>query len=131
MKSKTNKKDIGVKKEKKQVSILIYTAILMAILLFIFKFIPMKIYGKDILFDASMHITVACFILYLIYFFIDQNKNWRVPYFIFCFMILTIISLQRIITYSHDDVGLLLGLIISAISIILPQWRQIRKKIQF
>jgi hypothetical protein len=130
-KKQTKQEAQKIEREKKQVRKLVYTACFMIIGLVLFKFLPMQIYGKDILFDASVHITTACFILYVIYFFIDQDKNWRIPYFIFCFMVLTIISLQRIISYNHDDVGLLLGLVISMIAIMIPRWGEIRKEVEF
>jgi len=119
------------KHEKTQIRELIFTALIMAIGLLMLKFIPTQVYGEDILFDASMHITIACFILYFIYFFIDQNISWRIPYFIFALVVLTIISVQRIIVNAHNDIGLLLGLIISVIAIILPRWKELKKKIKF
>lgn len=135
MKKQSKKEKQKEEKEKIHIRIqvkeLIYTAILMAILLILFKFIPMQVYGKDILFDASSHITVACFILYFLWFFVDQNKSWRVPFFVFCFIVLAIISLQRILVNAHNDVGLLMGLIISIISILIPQWKSIKNKLDF
>jgi membrane protein CcdC involved in cytochrome C biogenesis len=115
----------------KQIKNIIFTAILMAIGLILFKFIPMGVYGENILFDASMHIVIASFILYLVYFFIDENKNWRLPYLIFCFFVLAIISLQRIVSDAHSDIGLLLGVLISAISIIIPNWNYYKNRIKF
>jgi len=117
--------------KKEKAKSLLFTAVLMAIGLLIFKFLPMSIYGDAILFDASMHITIASFILYTIYLFIDKNKEWRVPYFIFCLGILTIISLQRIIDNAHNDIGLLMGFLLSVISIMIPNWKEIKDKIEF
>jgi len=116
---------------KKELKYLICTAILMTIGLLLFKFIPMKLFGKDILFDASMHITIACFVLYIIYFFIDENKNWRIPYFILAFAVLVVIAVQRVISNAHNDIGLLAGLLISIISIIIPRWNEFGRRVKF
>ena len=67
----------------------------------------------------------------LLYFFIDQNRTWRVPFFVFALAVLTVISIQRILDNAHNDVGLILGLLISVVSILLPRWKEIRKKISF
>lgn len=103
----------------------------MLIGLFLFKFYPMSIYGKDILFDASMHIILASLILYILYLFIDQNKSWKIPYLIFCIFIITIISIQRIIVNAHNDIGIFIGILISVISITIPNWNNIKNKINF
>ena len=120
-----------MKKTKKQVIELIYTWIIMAIGLVIFKYIPMAIFGKDILFDASSHVVWTCFGLYFIYFFIDQNKSWRMPYFIFAAIVVIIVSIQRIIVGEHNEVGIFLALAISAIAIILPRWSEVINKLRF
>lgn len=99
--------------------------------LFLLKYIPMQLWGDAILFDASAHISIAIFVLYIVWFFIDQNKSWRIPFFIFSLVILAIISLQRIITFAHNDIGLLLGLILGTVAIGTSQWDVIRKKIEF
>lgn len=114
-----------------QIKKILLTIMIMSIGLFLFKFYPMSIYGKNILFDASMHITIASLILYIIYFFIDQDKSWKIPYLIFSFLILMIISIQRIITNAHNDIGIFLGLLISIISIAIPNWNKIKSKISF
>lgn len=103
----------------------------MVVGLLIFKYLPMYIYGKDILFDASQHIVTASFILYVIYTLIEKNKDWRIPFFIFSLSVLTIISLQRILDNAHNDVGLLLGLLISIVAIILPRINEIKKDFKF
>ena len=128
MKAKNKKEQ---ERKKMQIKELVYTAIIMIAGLLLFKFLPMEIFGWNILFDASMHITIACFVLYFIYFFIDQNKSWRIPYAIFCFAVLTIISVQRILVSAHNDTGLLLGLIISVVAIAIPRWNEIKKEIEF
>lgn len=118
-------------KKQKQIIKIFFTLVLMIIGLYIFKWYPMAIYGKDILFDSSAHIVFASFILYFLYFFIDQNKSWRVPFFIFSFSVLMVISFQRIYENAHNDVGLLLGFVIALISIAIPNWDRIGKKIEF
>lgn len=114
----------------KKVKSFIYTIIIMTIGLLLLKWVPMKIYGDGILFDASMHLTIAVAILYLIYLFIENVKSWRIIYFVFAFLILSIISIQRIISNAHDDVGLLLGLLLSIIAIIIPRWKEVKKKLR-
>ena len=116
---------------KKQIKWIIFTGIIMVIGLLLFKYLPMEIYGKYILFDASAHIVIACFILYIFWFFVDQNKNLRIPYLIFSFAILIIISLQRIVREKHDEFGLILGLLISAIAISLPRMKEIKGGLKF
>lgn len=118
-------------KQEEKIKKIIFTAILMAIGLFLLKYLPMEKFGEEILFDASGHLTIVIFFLYLTYFFIDQNKSWRTPYFIFSLSVITIVSLQRIIDNAHNDIGLLTGLLISGISIIIPYWKKIKNKIKF
>ncbi len=118
-------------RKNKQIFQIILTGIIMAVGLILLKWIPMEIYGRNILSDASMHITIACFILYIIYFFIDQNKSWRIPYLLFAFMVLIIISVQRIFANAHNDVGLLGGFLISIIAILLPRWGELKKYFKF
>lgn len=116
---------------KNQTQKILQTAILMFIGLILLKFIPMNIYGNDILFDASGHLVTASFVLYFLYFFIDQNKSWRTPYFVFSFAVLTIVSLQRIEANAHNDVGLLLGLLVAVVSIGITHWKQLKRRIKF
>lgn len=120
-----------MKTQKDKIKALLFTGLLMGIGLVLFKYIPMYLFGKNILVDASMHIIIASFILYLLYFFIDQNKSWRIYYIIFSLAVLMIISIQRIISNNHNDVGLLIGLLISIISIMIPRWRELNRKLKF
>ena len=99
--------------------------------LVLLKFLPMLLFGSDILYDASAHIASAIFILYIVWFFIDQNKTWRIPFFIFAFMVLTIISVQRIVSNSHNDIGLLLGLVLGISSIFIAEWKKFKNKLEF
>jgi len=99
--------------------------------LLLFKYLPMSIWGRDILFDASGHIASAIFVLYVLWFFIDQNKQWRTPFFIFAAMVLIVISLQRIIDNAHNDIGLLLGLGLGLFAIGVSRWKIIKKRLKF
>ena len=120
-----------MKTHEDKIKSLFFTGLLMGIGLVLFKYIPMYLFGSNILFDASMHIIFASFILYLLYFFVDQNKNWRIPYFIFAFAVLIIISVQRVISNNHNDIGLLFGIVISVVSIMIPRWKELNKKFKF
>ncbi len=97
----------------------------------LFKLIHMIRWGKDILFDASFHIMSAFFILYVLWFFVDQNKSWHNEYFLLCALILFIIAMQRVIANAHNDIGLLLGLVISLVSIGIAERKAIRGKFRF
>ncbi|MBU0906747.1 MAG: phosphatase PAP2 family protein [Nanoarchaeota archaeon] len=115
----------------KKVRSLLIAAVVMAAGLIIFKFVPMSIFGRNILFDASMHLTVAMFVLYVFWYFIDQNKSWRVPYFIFGLAVITIISVQRVLVNAHNDIGLLAGFVLSVFAIIVSRWRYFHNKFEF
>lgn len=99
--------------------------------LLLFKLLPMGIFGKDIRFDASAHITITIFILYIIWFFIDQNKTWRNTFFIFSLVVLSIVSIQRILVDAHNDIGLLLGLCLSLVAIVSSQKKYFKNKFRF
>ena len=103
--------------EKKQLVILGKTALFMAIGIVLLKVLPMSLFGVDILFDASFHITITMFGLYILWFFIDHNKKAWTPFFVFAVIVLAIVALQRIETNAHNDIGLLLGFLISTVSI--------------
>jgi len=115
----------------KQIKLLIQTAILMIIGLVIFKYLPMYIWGEDILFDASSHIVWTSFGLYVIWFFIDQNKSWRIPYFIFTGAVLIIMAIQRVIAHQHNEVGIILGLCVAFFAIFIPRWKELGRKFKF
>jgi hypothetical protein len=116
---------------KQKLAWILWTAIIMAAGLILFKYIPMYIYGKDIQFDASSHIVWTSFVLYVLWFFIDQKKSWRIPYFIFSGAILIIMGIQRIVVGAHNEIGLMLGLAIAAIAIIIPRWKEFKKGVRF
>ena len=116
---------------KKQLVWLFWTTILMAIGLILFKYIPMYFYGKDILFDASSHIIWTGWGLYVAWFFIDQKKSWRIPYFIFAAIVLIIMGIQRIIAGEHNEIGVMLGLLVAGFAIIIPRWNEFKKGVKF
>jgi len=97
----------------------------------LFKFIPAQIFGREILFDASLHLIIAIFALYTGWYFIDQNKSWRIPYFIISSMTIIIISIQRISVNAHNDIGLLAGLFISLFAIYISRLKYFRGRISF
>ncbi len=110
---------------------LVHAGLVMFLGLILFKLIPMEIFGKDIKFDASAHITIAMFLLYFIWFFIDQNKSWRTIYFVFSLAVISIISIQRILVDAHNDIGLLAGLLLSLFAIVHSQKKYFKDKFKF
>lgn len=115
----------------KKIKSLVVAVAIMAIGLILFKYLPMMIYGANILFDASMHLTIAIFVLYVLWYFVDQNKGWRIPYLIFSLVVVAIVSFQRIIANAHNDIGLLIGLVISLIAIVVSRWDYFNGKFDF
>ena len=105
------------KKQEEQIQRISIAFTLMACGIFLLKYIPMYIWGTDILFDASLHIVSAFFVLYVLWFFVDQNPRMHFPFFLLSILILYIVAIQRIAVYAHNDVGLLLGLGIALLSI--------------
>lgn len=105
--------------------------IVMAVGILFFKVLPMELFGDDILFDASLHVTSTIFVLYIIWYFIDQNKYWRIPFFLFVAVVLSVVSFQRIAIGAHNDVGLLLGLSISLLAIIASRPDYFKGKFDF
>lgn len=137
-KNKSKKQKKGSKKNnkiisnvQKQLIWITYTALLMVIGLILFKYIPMHLFGKDILFDASQHIIVIILALYIFWFFIDQKKSWKIPYFIFAGALIIIVGIQRMIANQHNEVGIMLALIIGALSIIIPRWKEFMAEVKF
>ena len=115
----------------RKITALTTAASLMAIGLLFFKLIPMQIFGEDIRFDASAHITITMFCLYVVWFYIDQNKSWRTPFFVFAMVVISIVSLQRLMVNAHSDIGLLGGLIMSLGSIMWSQKAYFKDKLKF
>ncbi len=117
-------------KKLKQIKTIAFTILYMFIGLSIFKFLPQLIFGNEIKSDASMHIVIAIFCIYLISFFITK-KSWRIPYFIFSLIVIIIISVQRILVNAHNELGLLLGLLIGFSSIVLADQQSYKRIIDF
>lgn len=84
------------------------------------KYLPMYVYGKTILFDASAHLTATFFLLYAAWNFIE-SKNQRTAIFLVGIAVLALISYQRISVGAHNIFGLLLGMIISVTAIALSE----------
>lgn len=118
-------------KSSEQIQQIVIAGIVTVVGLLLFKYLPMSIWGRDILFDASGHVASAIFVLYVAWFFIDQNKSWRTPFFIFSAMVLIVISLQRIVDNAHNDIGLLLGLTLGIVAIGASRWKTVRKRLKF
>jgi membrane-associated phospholipid phosphatase len=116
---------------KKQIIWIMWTTIILAIGLILFKYIPMYIYGKDILFDASSHMAWTSWGLYVLWFFVDQKESWRIPYFALCAVILIIMGIQRVVAGAHNEVGVMLGLAVAGLAIIIPRWKEFRKGVRF
>ena len=103
----------------------------MVIGLIFFKYLPMYLSEGNILYDASYHVLFTILLLYILWFFIDQKKSWRIPYFIFSGVLIIIVSLQRIIVQEHNEVGIILALLIGAVSIIIPRWKEFMGGVKF
>lgn len=122
---------MNMSKAKRQVKWIFLTGIIMILGLVLLKYLPMEIYGKDILFDASSHVVWTIFIIYIGWFFVDQNKSFRVFYLILSTGIVVVISLQRIIANEHNEVGIILGLLVAFLGIVIPRWKEFWKQIKF
>jgi hypothetical protein len=116
---------------RQQIIWVIWTTVIMVVGLILFKYIPMYIYGKDILFDASSHMAWTSWGLYVFWFFIDQKKSWRVPYFALSAVILMIMGVQRIVVGAHNEIGVMLGLAVVGIAIIIPRWKEFKEGIKW
>ena len=121
---------------KQQLIWIAWTTLIMIIGLILFKYIPMYInylrFGtSDILYDASSHIVWTSWGLYVVWFFVDQKKSWRIPYFILSGAILVIMAIQRIIVGAHNEVGIMLGLAVTGVAIIIPRWKEFRRNVKF
>lgn len=139
-KNKTKEKKTGNKKQKEdrmkfhtkqQLIWIAYTTVLMIVGLALFKYLPMYLFDSNILYDASYHVLFTILLLYILWFFIDQKKSWRIPYFIFSGALIIIVSLQRIIAQEHNEVGIILALLIGAISIVIPRWKEFMGGVKF
>jgi O-antigen/teichoic acid export membrane protein len=131
-KTNKNKKQTKIKLHtKQQLTWIFWTTLIMIFGLILFKYLLMYIYGKDILFDASSHVTFTILGLYILWFFVDQKKAWRIPYFIFAGALLIIMSVQRIFAQEHNEIGVALAILISGIAIVIPRWNEFKGGIKF
>lgn len=128
---KKQKEDKIVFHTKQQLIWIAYTTLLMIVGIALFKYLPMYLFDNNILYDASYHVLFTILLLYILWFFIDQKKSWRIPFFIFSGALIIIVSLQRIIAHEHNEVGIILALIIGAISIIVPRWKEFMGGVKF
>lgn len=119
------------KKVNGQIKSIVTVGIIMFFGLVFLKLIPMYIWGWDIKFDASAHITITMFFLYILWFFIDQNKHWHTLFWVFSIVVLAIVSIQRILVDAHNDIGLLLGFLLSVSAILYAQRNKLKGKFKF
>ena len=62
---------------------------------------------------------------------LDYVNQREIPYFIFSGVLIIIVSLQRIIAQEHNEVGIILALLIGAVSIIIPRWKEFMGGVKF
>lgn len=119
--------------QKNRIKKIIYTWLIMAIGLVLFKYIPMYInylkFGtSDILYDASSHIVWTCFGLYFIWlFFIEKNKSLRTPYVILSLVVVFLMGIQRLYAHQHNTFGLMMGLLVAIGGMLVPRWMEVWK----
>lgn len=118
-------------RRREQVNKIFTCALVMLAGIALLKYIPMAIWGDNIQFDASFHITATFFMLYVVWFFIDQNPQMHFPFFLLSILILYIVSIQRIAVGAHNDIGLLLGLILSLGAIAVAEQKNLEGKFDF
>jgi hypothetical protein len=100
------------------------TIFIMIIGLLIFKYLPMFIFGSNILFDASLHVIFISLVLYVLYLTVEDHKQLRMAYLLFSIVVLVGIGIQRYVAFKHDLFGIIMGLVISYIAIMLPLRRK-------
>lgn len=118
-------------RRREQVNKIFTCALVMLVGIALLKYIPMALWGDHIQFDASFHITATFFVLYVVWFFIDQNQQMHFPFFLLSILILYIVSIQRIAVDAHNDIGLLLGLILSLGAIAVAEQKNLEGKFDF
>jgi len=96
-----------------------------------FKLLPMMIWGDMIKYDVSFHIIVTILVLYVLWFFIDQNPTWRVPFFMVSSVIIIVVAVQRLLVDAHNDIGILFTFVISIVALSSAEWRDIKDKLSF
>ena len=114
------KKKLGITKK---VESLGYTILIMILGLVVFKCLPMLIWGKYILWDASTHIVLLSLILYVIYLIFEHNKYMRFIYVLFAIVALVFVGVQRYASMQHNLIGIVLGLLIAFFAIYIPRRR--------
>ena len=115
-----------------KITALLACVVVMIIGLLLFKYMPQNYYGSNITFDASGHVTVAIFLLYIGWYFIDQNPaSWRYIYLAFAAAVTAVVAVERFIAGAHDVVGVGLALIISLGGIMISRWTFFRDRIDF
>ena len=118
-------------KKKAQIKKIILAGFLMLGGIIFLKFLPMLVWGSDITFDASLHIATAVFVIYVAWFFVDQNEGWHLPFFALSTVALFVIATQRILVNAHNDVGILLGMLISLGAIAYVERYNLKGKLKF
>ncbi len=108
------------KENKNNIKKIILTALFMLIFITLLKFLPIKDYGKNIQFDASLHLTITIFIIYSLWLFFKNERNSKL-FFILAIIAVALVSLQRILVQAHNAFGLLSAFLLSIISIILAE----------
>ena len=80
----------------------------------------MEIFGKEILFDASLHITLIVLTIYSFWLFIEKEKHKKIL-LLLTFLVAAAISFQRIYVGAHNLIGLLSGFFVSFLAIIVSE----------
>jgi hypothetical protein len=116
---------------KKKIRWIILTTVIMIFGLILFKYIPMYIYGNNILYDASSHIIWTSWGLYVLWLLISPKRFWKAIYFIIAGAVIVIMAIQRINVGAHNILGVVLGLAIAAIAIEIPRWNEFSGGVKF
>lgn len=111
---------------KKIISIFICFFI-MVIGLGLFKYLPMQVYGENILFDASAHVVWTSFLLYTFWLVVEKHNKLRIPFFVVAWVVLVAISMERLIIGAHNLIGVALGFGISFIAVAISRWNNSNK----
>lgn len=102
-----------------------------AVGLLLFKLAPMVMWGTMIEFDASFHVTAAILGMYVLWFFIDQNPRWRLPFITIATGVVLVVAIQRMLVDAHSDLGILLAIVIGVIAVGCAEWESINEKVSF
>jgi hypothetical protein len=121
-------KETGVKKK---IIWVLWTTLIMIIGLFLFKYIPMYLYGENILFDASSHVAWTTWGLYVLWLLVSPKRFWKVFYLLISAVLIVVMAIQRINIGAHNLIGVVLGFVITIIAIAAPRWNEFRKGVYF